>query len=64
MHFNFAGIIFCGSAIFAVFAFLNSQLLGALVLKYSRTKYSRMGADSRKPYGTSLLLSCSLCPAF
>ena len=32
----FAGFILCGFAIFTFFAFLNSWLLGALVLKYSR----------------------------
>ena len=33
---TFAGFIFRGFAIFALFAFLNSRLLGAVVLKYSR----------------------------
>ena len=32
----FAGFIFRGFAIFAFFACLNSRLLGAVVLKYSR----------------------------
>ena len=32
----FAGFIFRGFAIFAFFAFLNSRLLGAVVLKYLR----------------------------
>ena len=32
----FAGFIFCGLAIFTVFAFLNLRLLGAVVLKYLR----------------------------
>ena len=35
----FAGFIFRG---LAIFAFLNPRLLGAVVLKYSRVKYSRI----------------------
>ena len=42
MCFHFAVFIFRRFAIFAFFVFLNSQLLGTVVLKYSQMNYSRI----------------------
>ena len=52
----FAGFIFRGFAISAFFAFLNSRLLGTVVLKYSRVKYSRIYGGS--PYTIIVYGSC------
>ena len=46
----FAGFIFRRFAIFVVFAFLNSQLLGTMVLKYSQVKYLWIRIRSESVY--------------
>ena len=52
----FMWFIFHRFAIFAFFVFLNSRLLGAVVLKYSRVKYSRIYRVS--PYTIIVYGSC------
>ena len=53
MRFNFRGVYISR---ICNFAFLNSRLLGAVVLKYSRVKYSRIYGLS--PYAIIVYGSC------
>ena len=55
----FAGFIFRVFANFAFFAFLNSRLLGTVVLKYSRVKYSRIYGVS--PYTIIVIRQLQRC---